>query len=416
MSATFSRDSKESGAKRMTRRNVIVSASALTLAILFSVFFLSPVAANNEKERAIAPVIRITPPAPVFDDAKRLDELAARRKHVSEAIGPKAILVLFSADPRVYTNDVDYPFRQENNLFYLTNLNQKRATLVLMPGNASLPEILFLPRRSPAAETWTGHMYSSQEAAQLSGIKEIWEASEFEPFIVALRKHKSYRPQKADNILLSAQGTVAQDRNEISDDRIDPAPTPLYLLMNFPREGESHEYRQEQRFAANWTKESGFTLQNAAPIFSQMRLRKSPMDLEILQHAIDISIEAHERAQAFAAQAKWEYEVDAQVAYTFKLRNADNWGYPDIVGCGPNATTLHYEEVQDPVKQGQLLLMDVGAEYGHYSADVTRTFPVNGKFSKEQAEIYQIVYDAQEAVARVAKPGGSLSTNHNAAT
>jgi len=352
----------------------------------------------------------------VFDNAKRLDELAVRRKHVAETIGPKAIMVLFSADPRVYTNDVDYPFRQENNLFFLTNLNQKRATLVLMPGNASLPEVLFLPRRSPAAETWTGHMYSPQEAAQLSGIKEIWEASEFEPFINALRMHKSYRPEKADNILLSALGTVAQDRNEISDGRIDPAPTPFYLLMNFPREGESHEYRQEQRFATSWTKESGFTLQNAAPIFSQMRLRKSPMDLEILQHAIDISIEAHERAQAFAAQAKWEYEVDAQIAYTFKLRNADNWGYPDIVGCGPNATTLHYEEVQDPVKPGQLLLMDVGAEYGHYSADVTRTFPVGGKFSKEQAEIYQIVYDAQEAVGRVAKPGGSLSANHNAAT
>ena len=140
------------------------------------------------------------------------------------------------------------------------------------------------------------------------------------------------------------------------------------------------------------------------------------MELEILQHAIDISIEAHERAQAFAVQAEWEYEVDAQVAYTFKLRNADNWGYPDIVGCGPNATTLHYEEVQAPVKQGELILMDVGAEYGHFSADVTRTFPVNGKFSKEQADIYQIVYDAQEAVAKVAKPGGSLSTNHNAAT
>ena len=121
---------------------------------------------------------------------KRLDELAARRKHVADTIGPKAIVVLFSADPRVYTNDVDYPFRQENNLFFLTNLNQKRATLILMPGNPSLPEVLFLPRRSPAAETWTGHMYSPQEAAQLSGIKEIWDASEFEPFINALRKHE----------------------------------------------------------------------------------------------------------------------------------------------------------------------------------------------------------------------------------
>src|SRR5207247_6643034 len=99
--------------------------------------------------------------------------------------------------------------------------------------------------------------------------------------------------------------------------------------------------------------EADFQIHNAEPIFSAMRLRKSPMELEIMQHAIDISIEAHERAQAFAAQAKWEYEVDAQVAYTFKLRDADNWGYEDIGGCVLNATTLHYEEVQSPVKQGQ---------------------------------------------------------------
>jgi Xaa-Pro aminopeptidase len=112
---------------------------------------------------------------------------------------------------------------------------------------------------------------------------------------------------------------------------------------------------------------------------------------------------------AAAASAKWEYEVDAEVAYTFKLRNADNWGYPDIVGCGPNATTLHYIESQGPVKSGELLLMDVGAEYEHYSADITRTFPVNGKFTPAQAEVYQIVYDAQEAVAKASKPGATLS-------
>ena len=114
-----------------------------------------------------------------------------------------------------------------------------------------------------------------------------------------------------------------------------------------------------------------------------MRLVKSPMELRIMQHAIDISIEAHQRAWAAAGNAKWEYEVDAEVAYTFKLRNADNWGYPDIVGCGPNATTLHYNESQGPVKPGELLLMDVGAEYDHYTADITRTFPVNGKFTPD---------------------------------
>src|SRR5438105_1624486 len=140
-----------------------------------------------KKDAPPATVVRVTPPAPVFNDAKRLDELAARRKHVADTIGRSAMLVMFSTEPRVYTNDVDYAFRQENNLFYLTNLNQKGATLVLMPGNNETREILFLPRRNPAAETWTGHMYSPEEARQLSGMNEIWEAREFEPFMRAMR-------------------------------------------------------------------------------------------------------------------------------------------------------------------------------------------------------------------------------------
>ena len=403
----------------MTRRFVFRSGSVLTLGILLSVFALPLVqadganGAHGETEGSPASVIRITPPAPVFDDAKRREELAARRKRVAESIGPKGVLILFSAEPRVYTNDVDYQFRQENNLYYLTNLNQKGAILVLMPGNPQTPEILFLPRRNPAAETWTGHMYSAQEAAQLSGIKEIWEASEFAAFANAMRNHEAYRP-KPENILMSTATADATGFESLFSAATNNQAS-LYLLQ-FPPEGESREYRQEQRFAATWTKESGFTIQKASPIFSQMRVRKSPMELQLMQHAIDISIEAHQRAQAFASQAKWEYEVDAQVAYTFKLRNADNWGYPDIVGCGPNATTLHYVESQGSVKPGDLILMDVGAEYGHYSADVTRTFPVSGKFSKEQAEIYQIVYDAQEAGAKVIKPGATLSQVHNAAS
>jgi Xaa-Pro aminopeptidase len=147
-----------------------------------------------------------------------------------------------------------------------------------------------------------------------------------------------------------------------------------------------------------------------------MRLKKSPMELRLLQHAIDISVEAHQRAWAAAGEAKWEYEVDAEMTYTFKLRNADSWGYPDIVGCGPNATTLHYEESQGPVKSGELLLMDVGAEYEHYSSDITRTFPVNGKFSPAQAAVYQVVYDAQEAVAAASRPGATLSDVNRAGT
>lgn len=432
--------------------------------------------------------IRITPPSPVISDEVRLAELTSRRSRVSEKIGQTGILVLFSGEPRVYTNDVDYEFRQENNLYYLTGLKQKGATLVIMPGNAQTPLILFLPKRDPSAETWTGHMYSPQEAQKISGISEIWESSEFEPFMRAVRTRQPYRPQGATLLMqggASAATTPASTRpvtppvpqsaqtpaaanaatpanpatgkspaNLVTTNANAATPqasnaqtasqtpqssavgnpaatvaTPtgyetlfaaasqgaaeLYLLM--PREMDSREYKQEQNFASQWVKtSSGFSVRDAWPIFTEMRLRKSPVELQFMQHAIDITGEALGRAMAVAGHVGWEYEVEAQVDYTFKLRNADNWGYPSIVGCGPNATTLHYEESQGRVKAGELILMDVGAEYEHYSADVTRTFPINGKFSREQADVYNIVYAAQEAAARAMRPGATLADVHNA--
>jgi len=369
-------------------------------------------------ETAKSSVIRIAPPAPVFGEEARLAELASRRSRVAQSIGEKGILILFSTEPRVYANDVDYEYRQENNLYYLTNLKQKGATLVLTPSNESLPAILFLPRRSPAAETWTGHMYSAEEASQISGVKEIWDAGEFEPFLKALRNRQPYRP-KDDKILMTTHVAASESGASSGFEKLFAAAGEnngeLYLLV--PGGADSLEYRQEQRFASDWVKSaSGYSIKNATPVFAEMRLRKSPFELAMMQHAIDITTEAHERAWVAAADAKWEYEVDAQVAYTFKLRNADHWGYPSIVGCGPNATTLHYEESQGQVKPGQLLLMDVGAEYEHYSADVTRTFPVNGKFSQAQAEVYRIVYDAQEAGAQAARPGATVSDVNRAAT
>lgn len=391
------------------------------LAVCALLVLLSPagVAVRAKSEPPIPPNIRLTPPAPVFSDKDRVAELMQRRERVAQKIGPQSFMVLFSTEPRVYANDVDYPYRQENNLYYLTNLKQKGATLVLLPGNTKIREILFLPRRNALAETWTGHMYSPEEANQLSGVREIWQASEFDSFVKALRNRQPYRP-KPENIFMSdlPKDMAMTNENNSFTALFDAAAkneAGMYLLV--PGSGESREYKQEQRFAADWAQTaSGFSVKNAWPIFSEMRLVKSPMEQRILQHAIDISIEAHQRAWAIAGEAKWEYEVDAIMAYTFKLRNADNWGYPDIVGCGPNATTLHYIESQGAVKPGELLLMDVGAEYDHYTADVTRTFPVNGKFSPHQAELYQIVYDAQEAVANASKPGATLSDVSRAGT
>jgi len=410
---SFSFEEKQMSKSMKIRLVFTMITVVTTLAVLL------PTRSRASAETKTPPtVIRITPPTPVIDEKERLAELAQRRARVAQSIGNKSLLILFSTEPRVYTNDVDYQYRQENNLYYLTNLKQRGATLVLLPGNAQTPEILFLPKRNPAAETWTGHMYSPQEANQVSGVKEIWEANEFKPFIDALRNRQPYRP-KAENIFMSdlPAGTTMANGNGFEPllEAAGKNEASVFLLMT--REMESREYKQEQRFATDWVKTaSGYSLKNAWPIFTDMRLRKSPLELRLLQHAIDISTEAHERAWAAAGDAKWEYEVDAVMAYTFKLRNADNWGYPDIVGCGPNATTLHYEESQGPVKTGELLLMDVGAEYEHYSADITRTFPVNGKFSPVQAAVYQVVYDAQEAVAKASKPGATLSDVGRAGT
>ena len=163
-----------------------------------------------------APAIRVTPPAPVFDAQTRLAELAARRARVAKEVGNQSLFILFSGEPRVYTNDVDYEFRQENNLYYLTGLAQQRATLVLVPGHTTTREILFIPRRNPAAETWTGHMYSPEQARAISGIGEIWEAGEFEPFMRAIRTRRPYRP-KVEAILLSSIAPPAPT----------PTPTPV---------------------------------------------------------------------------------------------------------------------------------------------------------------------------------------------
>ncbi len=408
-----------------------ISFSLLAVLLLLSLIggSFTPVnSQNGGAATAPAAAIRVAPRAPVFDVQARLAELAARRARVANEIGKGSALVLFSGEPRVYTNDVDYEFRQENNLYYLTGLGQQRATLVLIPGHATTREILFLPRRNPARETWTGHMYSPEEARAISGIGEIWEAGEFEPFMGALRARRAHRP-KDEAVLLSNLTNPSSSSTPST-----PTTTPqavgapqnaggyeslfsamaqnngtLYLLIP-GGEGDNREFRQEQAFAARWAQSSsGLSVRNAWPIFSEMRLRKSPMELGLLQHAIDITTEALGRAMAAAGRSRWEYEVEAEVDYTFKRRHADNWGYPSIVGCGPNATTLHYVESEGAVNANELLLMDVGAEYGHYTADVTRTFPVGGKFTAAQADIYNAVLAAQEASMLAARPGNTFA-------
>lgn len=355
-----------------------------TITALSLLFILAFTAMPMDKKTGPTSIL-VAPPAPKIADAERHAELARRRAAVAAKMADKSVLILFSAEPRLYTNDVDYVYRQENNLYYLTALKQDGATFVMTKNGGTVTETLFLPKRVPLREAWEGKMYSREQAMAVSGLKTIVDASERDAFLQALKEKKAFASKDS-----SVSITGGADN--------------LYMLLPMGEGDETglREFRVENEFVKGL---AGYKIENAQRIFGELRLIKSPYELKLLQHAVDISNEAHMRAMATVGRASWEYEVHAELEYTFRRRNADFWGYPSIVGCGPNATTLHYVESQSPVKKGELLLIDAAAEYDHYTADITRTYPVNGKFTKEQAEIYQIVYDAQEAVAKATKPG-----------
>ncbi len=362
---------------------------SFVLVFIFAMIFSVSPAGVSAAALDAATSIRVTPPAPKFTDAERHAELARRRAAVAAKMSDKSMLVLFSTEPKLYAYDVDYVYRQENNLYYLTGLKQDHATLVITKDGGTVKETLFLPKRVALREAWEGKMYSRAQATAISGLTAIVDSSEVAEFFKAVREKGSFE---------SKESTVS----------ISGSASTLYLLLPRTEQDQNgkREYTREIDFSKTGLEQK---IENARPIFDELRHIKSPYELKMLQHAIDITTEALMRSMAMVGKAKMEYEVQAEVEYTFRRRNADFWGYPSIVGCGPNATTLHYVESQGEIRKGDLLLMDVGAEYEHYTADVTRTFPVNGKFSKEQAEIYRIVYDAQEAVGRATKPGASFA-------
>lgn len=363
-----------------------------------SVMLVSTHGASNALSESVG-TVRIAPPTPAVSDAERQSELARRRAFVAEKMAQNSVLVLMSAEPRIYSNDVDFLYRQENNLFYLTNLAQTNAMLVMVKTPNGVKEMVFAPPRNPVSETWNGKMYSVEEVRRISGIQTVVSSREVDKFLSALKSKNTFE-----------SGALTQDFSSIAN---------LYLLLSkgeSDRRGE-REYRRENELAKSLeTDAAKWKIENAHNIFGAARLIKSPLEIKLLQHAIDITTEAQMRSMAVVGRSNFEYEVQAEVEYTFRRRNADYWGYPSIVGCGANATTLHYVESQGAIGKNDLLLMDVGAEYQHYTADVTRTFPVSGKFTKEQAEIYQIVYDAQEAAARELKPDSTFSAASRAAS
>jgi Xaa-Pro aminopeptidase len=394
------------------RRRIRLSAVSAGLAVALTLLAARPDLRNKVAAAVLPPEVwRIAPPAPKISEADRLAELRSRREEVMKRMGDRGVMVLFGAEPRVYTNDVDYHYRQENNLYYLTGVKQEDATLVLIPGAKRTREILFIPPRDPRNETWHGHMMSADEARARSGVQEVWDSDLLNEFLAVLAPRAELAIAKRGSGSKPNERLAAQWQNEFQTliEAVKSDQGEIYLLAP-PTNRDLREYRQEYEFAeAVKARSAGLKFKSAFPIFAELRQVKSPWEQKLMQHAVDITAEAFHRVYAVAAPAMHEYEIQAEYEYTFRRRGADNWGYPCIVGAGPNATTLHYITNQDRLDDGDLLLTDCAAEYDHYSADITRTVPVNGKFTKEQADIYNIVFEAQTEAIKLARPGNFLS-------
>jgi Xaa-Pro aminopeptidase len=328
------------------------------------------------------------------------DDLAARRSRVMQRLGPDTMLVLLSAPARVYSADVDYEYHQDANLYYLTGVTQEETALVLMPGNNSRREILFIKDRNPEREHWTGRLLSREEARDRTGIATVLSINSFDTFLGEILSHRPYLPTIDDKEAATFFSALSDGRAKVAV-AMDQAPrgeppTPTQVFVRELRD----------RYV-------GFQVIDAKPVLKALRMVKTPYELRMLTTATDISVDAQLAGMRAAAPGAYEYQVKAAIEAVHRGRGAVSWAYPSIVGSGPNATILHYPEGDRQMKAGELLLVDAAANYGYQASDITRTYPVSGTFSPVQRDIYELVLHAQEEAIKVAKPGATLTTIHN---
>lgn len=294
-----------------------------------------------------------------------LSEYAARRARVAEQIKGSALILFGAPDSDLVK------FKQTDNFFYLTGFTEPDAVLVIDATDDQPQETLYIRPRDRAQERWTGITTSpGGDGQRATGIKSVKVLADLNSAVASiLRKNKK---------------VVTESNNRHTTDQLRTlAPTA--------------------------------ELEDIAPIAARLRVKKSTTELALLEKTVAITLAGHEAAARTIAPGVWEYQVEAALEFEFRTRGAERPSFPSIVGSGPNSTTLHYNASTRQMKAGDLVVVDIGAEYSGYAGDVTRTYPVSGKFTPRQREIYQIVLDAQkEALAKV-KPGSTIQEIHRAA-
>ena len=322
-------------------------------------------------------------------------DLKARRERLAAALDARTLFIAWSAPPQVYSRDVDYEYRQDSHLLYLTGVTQEDTILVLMPGNETKREILFVQEPNPRREHWNGHSLTKEEAAAVTGIQTVYYTSQFEAFVTAMVNGEAFEtPRHVDttefDVFFAALRQGAAKLALLFGRRPGPHQplTPAYEFAALARE----------RFI-------GVSMTDATALVEGLRQVKTPYEQRLLERSLEISAEAHKAGMKEAAPGKFEYQVEAAIERTYLANGAMTPAYPSIVGSGPNATTLHYSASNRRMDAGDLLLVDAGAAYQGMAGDITRTYPVSGTFTEAQKDIHRLVVAAQDAALKAAVPG-----------
>lgn len=309
-------------------------------------------------------------------------EYRQRRQQLMAKLG-NGTAIFRSAPMAVMHNDVEYAFRQDSDFFYLTGFNEPEAVAVLAPHHQEHQFVLFVQPKERDKEVWTGYRCGVEKAKEIFGADEAYPIAEMD------EKLPQYL-EKADRI---------------------------YYHLGRDRAFNETILKHWQRLMATYPKRGTgpIAIEDSGPILHAMRQVKSPAELELMRKAAVISVEAHNQAREMAAPGRYEYEVQAEMERIFRLQGGMGPAYPSIVASGSNACVLHYIENNRQMQDNELLLIDAGCAYGYYNADITRTFPVGGKFTPEQKALYEIVLEAQlQAIAQV-QPGNPYNQFHDTA-
>ncbi|WP_316769720.1 aminopeptidase P family protein [Pedobacter frigiditerrae] len=303
------------------------------------------------------------------------------RSDFKTLLQPKSVAIFHSNDEFPRSGDQNFLFKQNSDLFYLSGIDQEQSILLIFPDcpNPLYKEVLFLRQTNDHIKVWEGHKYTKKQAQETSGITNVYWLDDFDNILHSIIHY-------ADHIFLN---TNENDRYAHTVPYRD-----IRLINELKSKYPLHKYER------------------AAPLMRQLRAIKSDIEVNLTQKACDITRDAFNRVLKFIKPGVMEYEVEAEIIHEFIKQAATGHGYNPIIASGNNANILHYTDNNQECKDGELILLDFGAEYANYNADMTRTIPVNGKFTPRQKEVYNSVLYVLNESKKLMVAGAIWNTYH----